>query len=295
MSKLCPALLGISLAVAGFAPAMAQDVSSDAAGMPRVLHITREFIKPGKNGSIHDRSENAFIQAAAHAKVQSHYFAVNSMSGNSRALYMFGFDSFAAVQKDAEATNSNETLAAAFDKAEVSDGELLSGIDDSYWVYNPEMSYHAKRDPGRLRYLEISSYHVKPGHNGEWEEIVKMVQAAYEKAGTSAHWAIYDIAFGGEGGTHLVLTGRHSLGEIDDGFAEDKKFGEAIGEDGMKKLEALEASAIDSSSHQLMAVNPRQSYPDDSWVKADPTFWKPKPMSPSLEKKVSATEKHTTE
>ena len=294
MRKLCPTLLGISLAVTGFAPAMAQDAASDASAMPKVLHITREFIKPGKRGSMHDKSETAFVQASMRAKYPTHYFAVNSMSGSSRALYMFGFDSFAAVQKDNEMTSANETLAAAYDKAEVADGDLLSGIDDSYWVYNAELSYHAKRDPGRLRYLEISSYHVKPGHNGEWEEIVKMVQAAYDKAGTSAHWAIYDLTFGGEGGMHLVLTGRHSLDEIDQGFAEDKKFGEAIGEEGMKKLEALEASSIDSSSHQLMAVNPRQSYPDDDWVKADPTFWKPKPMSPGAEKKVSLPEKHTT-
>lgn len=295
MSKLCPALLGISLAVVGFTPAMAQDASSDTSGMPKVLHITREFIKPGKNGAIHDKSETAFVQAAAHAKAPTHYFAVNSMSGDARALYVFGFDSFAAVQKDVEMTAANETLAAAFDKAALSDGELLSGIDDSYWVYNSELSYHAHRDLGRLRYLEISSYRVKPGHNSDWEQIVKMVKDTEDKIGSSAHWAIYDLTFGGAGDTHLVLTGRHGLDEIDQGFAEDKKFGEAMGMDGMKKFEELIAASIESSSHQLMAVNPRQSYPEDGWVKEDPTFWTPKPMSPGLEKKVSATEKHTTQ
>lgn len=272
------ALVGMSLAVAGLMPAMAQDASSDASSMPKVLHITREFIKPGKSGLTHDKSEAAFVQASERAKYPTHYFAVNAMSGDSRALYMFGFDSFAAVQKDVEATASNETLAAAYDRAEVSDGELLSGIDDSYWVYNSEQSYHAHADAGRLRYLEISAYYTKPGHDAEWSQIVKMVQDTEDKIGSSAHWAVYDLAFGGDGELHLVLTGRHGMDEIDQGFGEGKKFDEAMGEDGMKKFQELIAETIVRSTHQLYAVNPRQSYPDENWVKEDPSFWRPKPM-----------------
>jgi len=293
--KIGSALLGISLAVAGFMPAMAQDASSDASAMPKVLHITREFIKPGKSGAVHDKSEAAFVQAAEHAKYPTHYFAVNSMSGDSRALYVFGFDSFAAVQKDVEATAANETLAAAYERAAVSDGDLLSAIDDSYWVYNSDQSYHAHRDPGRLRYLEISAYYAKPGHDAEWAQIVKMVQDAEDKIGSSAHWAMYDLTYGGEGDVHLVLTGRHGLDEIDQGFSEGKKFDEAMGEDGMKKFQSLVAETIVRSSHHLYAVNPRQSYPDETWVKEDPAFWKPKPMAVSAPAKTTATaQKDTT-
>ena len=295
MRKIGPALLGMSLAVAGLTPAIAQDASSDASSMPKVLHITREFIKPGKSGSSHDKTETAFVQAAERAKSPTHYFAVNAMSGSSRALFVFGFDSFAAVQKDVDETAANGTLAAAFDRAEVADGELLSGIDDSYWVYNPEQSFHVHRDPGMLRYLEISAYHVKPGHGHDWDELVKMVIAGYDKADTSAHWAVYDIAYGAEGGTHLVLTGRHGLAEIDQGFGDDKKFNQALGEDGMKKLDELFGEAVDHSESQLFAVNPRQSYPDETWVKEDPSFWKPKAMIVSAPAKNASTpQKHTT-
>lgn len=295
MNKIYPALLGVSLAIGGCVPAIAQS-SDDASSMPKVLHITREFIKPGKAGSIHDKSETAFVQASARAKAATHYFAVNSMSGDSRALYMFGFDSFAAVQKDADTTAANESLAAAYDRAELSDGELLSGIDDSFWVYNSEQSYHVHRDPGKLRYLEMSAYYTKPGHDGEWEQIVKMVKDAEEKSGGSAHWALYDLAFGGDGDVHLVLEGHQSLAEIDEGFANGKKFDEAMGEDGMKRFEELIAGTVTRSTHQLMAVNPRQSYPDDDWVKEDPAFWHPKSMvvaAPAA--KNTSAQKHTAQ
>ena len=295
MRKFGPALLGLSLAVAGLTPAIAQDASSDASSMPKVLHLTREFIKPGKSGSLHDKSETAFVQAAEHASYPNHYFAVNSMSGDSRALYVFGFDSFAAVQKDVETTAGNGTLAAAYDRAALADGELLSAIDDSYWVYNSEQSYKAHRDPGHLRFLEISAYYAKPGHDADWAEIVKMVQDTEDKIGSSAHWAMYDLAYGGDGDVHLVLTGRRGLDEIDQGFAEGKKFDEAMGEDGMKKFQALIRDTIVRSTHQLYAVNPRQSYPDEAWVKADPAFWRPKPMMVSAPaKNATVAQKHTT-
>ena len=66
------------------------------------------------------------------------------------------------------------------------------------------------------------------------------------------------------------------MAEIDTGYAEDKQFHDAIGEDGLKKLRELEADCIESSDSELFAINPAQSYPMDEWVKEAPDFWKPK-------------------
>jgi hypothetical protein len=70
---------------------------------------------------------------------------------------------------------------------------------------------------------------------------------------------------------------------IDDDYANDKKFVDAMGgEEGMAKFDALIGAAVDSSRSELFAVNPRQSYVSDEWIKADPDFWKPKPSSDSM-------------
>jgi hypothetical protein len=79
-----------------------------------------------------------------------------------------------------------------------------------------------------------------------------------------------------------VLIGRKSLAELDKGLKEDdKKFAEAMGENGMKKLDELFGASVDSSQENLFAVNPSMSYVADEWIKADPGFWKPKAAAPA--------------
>ncbi len=108
-----------------------------------------------------------------------------------------------------------------------------------------------------------------------------MVKDAQEKAGTSAHWGMYEIAFGAPDGTFIALTGDPSMSAIDVGFSEDKKFREAMGgEEGMRKLDEMFGDAVESSHSELFSVNPKQSYVSDDWIKADPGFWKPKAAMP---------------
>jgi hypothetical protein len=85
-----------------------------------------------------------------------------------------------------------------------------------------------------------------------------------------------NLVYGGDGGTYLLLTVDSSMADIDHGFTEDKAFHDAMGEDGWKRFEQLYADTIDDSHTELFAINPKQSYMDDSVIKADPDFWKPK-------------------
>jgi hypothetical protein len=103
-----------------------------------------------------------------------------------------------------------------------------------------------------------------------------MVKDAHEKAGDKAHWGMYRLMYGGESGTYVALSGDPSMSVIDEGFAGRKKYLDAIGgEEGMAKLDALFGAAVDTSHSEIFAVNPKQSYVSDEWIKADAAFWKP--------------------
>ena len=104
-----------SFLVASAICAAAQDATPPPP--PKVLVIRREYLKPGKAGAIHVKSEGNFIKAATDAKWPTHYVAMDSMSGPTRALYMFAYDSFEAYGKDQEATAANGKFAAAIDAA----------------------------------------------------------------------------------------------------------------------------------------------------------------------------------
>jgi hypothetical protein len=284
MKIVCVTLLGLSFAATGSTFTAAQEIPT----MPKVLEITREVIKPGKSGAIHDKSESNFVNAMARAKWPTHYIAMNSLSGRSRALYITGYPSFEAWEKDDAAIDKNATLSSELDKDSLTDGELLDEIGQLVLYYDEDTSYRPNPDLSTARFMEISVYKIKPGHGKGWNDLAKMVIDAHKKAGTSAHWATYEVAYGGAD-EYVVFSADKSMSEIDTGYAEDKQFQDALGEEGMKRFHELIESTIDSADSELFQINPRQSYVPDEWIKADPEFWKPKPaMAPAAKPAATA-------
>jgi hypothetical protein len=275
MRKISSLALGLSLSIAAGTFASAQEKPT-AGALPNVLQITREYTKPGKGGAMHDKTESAFVQAMTRAKEPTHYLALNSLSGKNRAVYLTWYASFDAWEKDINAVNKNAALSAELERAAVADGELLDSMDQAVYYFDPELSYRPHADISHARYMEVSQYHVKRGHESGWRELAKMVIAAHEKAGTSAHWAMLNLVFGGDGGTYLILSADKSMADIDHGFTENKAFHDAMGDEGWKRFEQLYADTVDDSHNELFAINPKQSYMDESVIKSDPDFWKPK-------------------
>jgi hypothetical protein len=253
----------------------AQTNSDGTEPPPKVLLIDREFLKPGKAGSVHEKAESAFVQAFERAKYPTHYFAATSLSGKPRALFFIPYDSFAAWEKDNQSLQKNPALAAALDHASFADGDLLTDMDATVAVYNEEQSMRPNVDIAHMRYFEILVFRVKPGHAHDWEELVKLIKSGYEKI-TDVQWATFQTLYGQQDGTYLVFQPLKSAAQIDQGFEHDKQFAEALGEDGLKRLSELQAAAVDYSQTNLFQFAPAMSYPPDAWVKADPDFWKRK-------------------
>jgi hypothetical protein len=244
-------------------------------GPPKVLVIDREFTKPGKSGVLHEKAEAAFIHALSAANSQQHYFALASLSGQPRALFFFGYPSFAAWEEANKAVERNATLSAALDRAFVADGDLLSETGTTVWARRDDLSLNTGNLIG-ARYMEIRQFVVRPGHAQAWEELVKLVMAGYKKGVPEANWATFEEQYGPGGHGFLVITRLKSLADADQMLGSDEGFVKAMGEDGMKRLAELEASCIESRQTNLFQINPKMSYPPEAWVKAEPDFWKPK-------------------
>ena len=283
MKKLIGLCAGCCIVLGGSAM-VAQDMP---AGPPKVLVIEREWVKPGKTDSMHQKTEAAFVNAMTAAKWPTHYFAAQSMSGKPRVLFFVGYPSFEAWEKDNHAMEKNATLAAAWDHAEAADGELLEDFQQDVFLYHPELSLH----PGDIvhdRYFEISVYHVKPGHRSDFLELVKLYNDGYGKASQHASWATFESYYGQDnGGMYIAVSAMASLAENDKFMDDDKKFSDAVGPATMKKIRELSAASIDSTMTNLYEFKPSMSYPEDSWVKED-AFWKPKTAVAAAAKKPAA-------
>jgi hypothetical protein len=261
--------LFVLLAVGGTGIAAGQEKSA-AVPPPKMLTITREYTKPGKAGTAHEKTESLFVQAMRNAKWPTHYLAVESVTGKSRALFLTGYDSFADWEKDVLASQKNTALSAGLDNAWAKDGDLLSDTDSGVFQFSEEYSLRPNVDIAHMRYFEIGRFVLRPGHEGDWAEIMKLVKGAYEKIPDS-HWAMYTEIYGTTNSTYIYFTPMKSGEEMDRSLTEGKEFLAALGADGLKKLGELSAAAIEESQTNLFAFNPRMSYARDEWVKAEAT------------------------
>src|SRR5450631_2948046 len=169
----------------------AQDNAGYAMAPPKVLVLQREFIKPGVAGAPHQKTESLFVQAMTAAKWPTHYLGMDSMSGTSRALFLVGYDSFAAWEKDNLGQQKNATLSAALDRALMADGQLLTSYDAGVFAYREDLSLRPNGNVAQARYFDIMRFKVRPGHEMEWEQLAKMYADGLGKATTDAHWATY--------------------------------------------------------------------------------------------------------
>src|SRR5690348_18230816 len=127
IAPLCLLFAGLNFT----APASAQHVTNGHTAPPKVLEIITEAIKPGQEGSPHDKTEAAFVQAMRNAQSPEHYIGLNALTGSSRSVFLLGYDSFAGLQKDMDDTQKNASLAKAMDEASIADGALLDNYQTS--------------------------------------------------------------------------------------------------------------------------------------------------------------------
>ena len=271
IAGICLLLAGTG--VPGSGTAFAQtDSATQPPPPPKVLVIMREFLKPGKSGSAHEKTESAFVKAMGDANESEHYLALNSLTGKSRSLFLLGYDSFTAWQKDSDAMMANSSLSSAVDSAQIADGELLESYDTGVFTYDEDLSLRAGVNIPDMRFFEITVFDIRPGHVHEWNELVKLYKKAWEKT-PDAHWATFDLMYGGSADRFIVISPIKSLGDIDQEMLDNKSMGSKLTAAETKKLTDLTASAIASISTNLLAVNPKMSYVSDSWKTASPDFW----------------------
>jgi hypothetical protein len=193
-----------------------------------------------------------------------------SLSGPPRVLFFHSYDSYAEWADQRQATDP--ALASTLAHTNAADGDLLSSKDYSVWAKRDDLSLNPGFRVG-ARVEVIIQYRVRPGHAEEFEDLVKLYTQGYQGV-SGMHWGTYEEIYGSPGNTFLVIITHKAAAELDAEDENDKKFADALGADGLKKLAALEASCLESKQADLFFIDPKMSYPNEKMLKADPEFWK---------------------
>jgi hypothetical protein len=250
-------------------PLAAQQPSSP----PAVLRIFREDIKEGK-GAAHEKTEAAFMQAAAKANYPSHVIGLTSMTGTSQAWFLEGHTTVASIA-DSQAAVDN----AEFEALDAADAELRAASRSMIAVYRPNLSFGAgKTNLPKMRFFSIETIRIREGQAQEFAALAKMLITAAEKSGDAQPVAAYEVVSGAPNGTYLLLQPFVSLKSMDEGEQRRQALFQALGEAGLKQYSKTVSETIANQESILFAISPQMSYVPKDWIAADPNFWTPKPV-----------------
>lgn len=273
------------LVFAGGAFCAALPLFAQQAPPPAVLQLIREDIKEGKGGA-HEKSEAAFMQAAARMKFPASVLGMIGVSGPSEAVFLMGHDSFATLGKVEEALNKPE-----FAALDAIDGELRSGSRSLIAVYRADISYNVdKANLPKSRFFSIETIRIREGQGRAFTDLAKLVISAATKAGDPSAVATYEVVSGAPSGTYVLLQPMESLDLMDQNKEIQRSVFRAMGEDGVAQYTKAVSQTIVNQESVLFAIAPTMSYVPKAWIEADPDFWKPKPAK-STKAPVKAPEK----
>ena len=279
MSK---AVVAAAVCTVSVVPMVMMAQGGPADGPPKVLYTQREFVKPGK-GMAHAKSEAAMASAMGAAKSPLYALALSSITGVPRVVFMSGYDNMAGVESTYMSAMKLPGLESKLDTMNETDGAMVESANSALWRLREDLSSKNTINIADMRMAQLVQIATKPGYGMEFEKVAKRVIGAWDKTDPGYSAAVYEMAYGNATGpVFLVMLPMKSLAFLDKVYGEHDAFMKALGEEDMKSDRDIAKTAYLSSESNLFVFSPRMSYVPDSWVKADPTFWNPKPKSMAM-------------
>jgi hypothetical protein len=271
----------LALVAGSAATAIAQALP---ASQPKFLHIFREQVKIGR-GAEHSKWESGWVAAYEKTKSPTTYLGLVSVTGPSEAWYLIPFASQAAFGEMTAREAADPSLSAELDRLSKGDAEFVSEVTALQAVARPELSHGAFPDLATMRFWEISTFRVKPGHGEEFETAVKAYAAAAGRSAPKASWRTYEVVAGAPDGTFLLFSSVASFGDFDKAREEGEATMKGLTSDERSAVQKFFADGTVSSWSNRFRLDPAQSYVPMETRQKDPAFWMPKAAKKAPAKK----------
>jgi hypothetical protein len=277
MKKWLCSIAGLCLALAGSLAAQAQ---TPAVPPPNILSIQTDNIKPYEDGP-YDKFATESAALSQQLKDPTHVLGMEALTAPPRALYLIGHDSFEALQKSEEWLLGDAATDAKIGALDAREGLHVSEVHYTIWHYRPDLSNNvAGADIPHSHYWEVIIFHMRPGHDEQFEELTKLYRDTNLKIGLNTPWATYE-GLTGVANAYLVLVPMVSLKDENTALAHKKDFGAALGDEGRGLMDKLSGDSVASFEDNIWMVIPEWSIVEKSWIEADPQYWAPEPAAKS--------------
>ena len=252
MMKFCTALAVLCC----FATAAAYQNNTDwvKSSTPKVLSISTEIIKVGQEDA-HQKTESGWRRAFNRANYPSYFLGLSSLSGPSMMLFLTGFDSLEAWQKEDDDQSANEWLSTEQDKLRIEDSAYLTASIHEFGELVPELSVPSKFPLGAARCFSVTRIEVEPTRQREFRDWLRAQVSA--KTDVLPHLATYRLIAGGSLSTFVLIEARTSRAAFD-----------------MNRLNwDPVVSGVQSVTRNLFGPDPNTSRVTAEFAKGNEKFW----------------------
>ena len=124
-----------------------------------------------------------------------------------------------------------------------------------------------------MRYLDVITILLRPGHGDEYLENRKIVVEAHTKAAVDEHMLIYQVSSGRTGTTFIILRPVETFEGLNLEKAHGEHYMQILGKANRDKLHELFAASVDTQEEEFYAVDPAMSYVTAAWAGNNKNFW----------------------
>lgn len=271
----------LALVAGSAATALAQGMPTS---QPKFLHIVREEVKMGRTAD-HSKWESGWPAAFEKAKSPTTYLGLVSVTGPSEAWYLIPFASQAAFGEMNAREAADPALSTELDRLSRGDAEFVSEATALQAVARPELSHGAFPDLATMRFWEITTFRVKPGHGEEFAAAAKAWASASERSAPAASWRTYEVVAGAPEGTFLMFSSYASFADFDKAMTDGEAAWKGLTFEERTALQTYSADATLSTVTNRFRLDPAQSYVPMETRQKDPAFWMPKAAAKAPAKK----------
>lgn len=262
----------LALVAGSAATALAQAMPTS---QPKFLHIVREEVKLGRFAD-HSKWEAGWPAAFEKAKSPDTYIALESVTGPAEVWYVIPFASHAAYGESMAKQNADAALSAELERLSRGDAEFVSEANALDAVARPDLSHGAFPDLAMMRFWEISTFRVKPGHGEDFAAAAKAWASASALSAPAASWRTYEVVAGAPDGTYYIFSSYASFADFDKAGTDSETTWKGMTFEERTALQKYSAEAALSSVTNRFRLDPRQSYVPAETRQKDPAFWMPK-------------------
>jgi hypothetical protein len=281
MRKSLTSLTLLALVAGSAATTLAQNMPTT---QPKFLHIFREQVKMGRAAE-HSKWESGWPAAYEKVKSPTSYLGLVSVTGPSEAWYLIPFASQAAFGEMTTREAGDATLSAELDRLSRGDAEFVSDANALQAVARPDLSHGAFPDLSMMRFWEITTFRVKPGHDDDFAAAAKAWASASARSAPGASWRTYEVVAGAPGGTFLVFSSYGSFADFDKAMGEGESTWKGLTFEERSALQKYSADAALTTVTNRFRLDPAMSYVPMEARQKDPAFWMPKPAAKAPAKK----------